>query len=81
MVNRGGELALGVQRERSPTGGICVAGRVGPDAGGGLGERGQSPRRSHLASVDGFRITATLTLSKQNLRVSNDNMLEEKKIQ
>lgn len=35
VINRGGELAPGIQQERSPTGGIRVVGRVGPDAGGG----------------------------------------------
>lgn len=36
VINRGGEFAPGIQQERSPTGGIRVVGRVGPDAGGGL---------------------------------------------
>lgn len=68
VINRGGEFAPGIQREQSPTGGICMAGRVGPRCWTLLAGREVTlARRFSFRQEDGFQITAALTLSKQNL--------------
>lgn len=68
VINRGGEFAPGIQREQSPTGGICMAGRVGPRCWTLLAERGE---RFSFRREDGFQITA-LTLFKQNLIIMGE---------
>lgn len=87
VINRGGEFAPGTQREQSPTGGIRAGWQGGPPMlavdRSTAGDRARAGRHAEVLFfckiAAGSRITTTLTLSKQNLRVSNDNMLEGEK--
>lgn len=86
VINRGGEFrswhpARAKPNRRHPCGWQGGPPMLAVDCSTLLTGRGETiaQRFSFSKIADGSRITATLTLSKQNLHVSNDNMLEGKK--